>query len=422
MVGQLGDAPVAAVGLAGQFFYLLNITLFGISSGSAIFAAQYWGARDLHNLRRTLGLCLATGLVVALTFAFVALVFPGGVIGLYTQDPAVIGLGASYLRIIAWSYAFTAVTAAFSSLIRSTGNTRPPMIVGVVTLTLNIVLDYCLIFGKLGLPALGVRGSALATAICRGLECVTLVLLTYGRRLPVAASARQLFSFGLTFAARHLRLIGVVFLNEFFWALGTNVYSAIMARLGTAAYAAYNISATFQTLGLFFSMGCSNSCGILVGHQIGAGQPEAAYRTARRILVIGVLGSGLIGLALAAARQPLLSLYQVSPAARQDASAMLLVTGLALAVRAFDGILIVGILRGGGDTRRAALLDVGGTWVAGIPAMALAGFVLHLPPFWVLAAMLAENLFKDSLGFRRFLTRRWIRSLARPMAEVVPAV
>jgi len=417
MVGQLGDASVAAVGLAGQFFYLLNITLFGVAGGTAIFAAQYWGARDLANLRRALGLCLATCLVVALAFAGAALVLPGRVIGLFTQDPAVIRLGASYLQIIGWSYVFSGITMGFAALIRSTGNTRAPMLVGVTTLCLNIVLDYVLIFGRLGLPALGVRGSAGATAICRGLECLALVLVVYWRRLPVAASPRQLFSFDWAFAARHLRLIVVVLLNEFFWALGTNVYNAMMARLGTAAYAAFNISATFQTLGLFFSMGCANTCGILAGHEIGAGKPEAAYRIAGRILIIAVVGSGLIGLTLAAARQPLLNLYQVSPLARQNASAMLLITGLALGVRALDGMLIVGILRGGGDTQYGAFLDLGGTWLAGIPAMALAGFVLHLPAPWVLAAMLAENLFKDTLAFRRFLTRRWIRNLARPAGE-----
>ena len=417
MVGQLGDASVAAVGLAGQLFFLLNITLFGIASGTAIFAAQYWGARDLANLRRAFGLCLLICLVVALAFAGAALVVPDWLIGLFTQDPAVIRLGASYLQIIGWSYAFTAITTAFATLIRSTGNTRPPMLVGVVFLSLNIVLDYVLIFGKLGMPALGVRGSAAGTAICRGLECLTLALVAYARRLPVAASPRQLFGFDRAFVARHLRLIVVVFLNEFFWALGMNLYNAMMARLGTAAYAAYSISATFQTLGMFFTMGCVNTCGILAGHEIGAGKPEAAYRIAWRILIICVVGSGLIGLALAAARQPLLELYQVSALARQNASAMLLITGLALAVRAFDGMLIVGILRGGGDTQYSALLDLGGTWLAGIPAMALAGFVLHLPAPWVLAAMLAENLFKDTLAFRRFLTRRWIRNLARPAGE-----
>ena len=294
MVGQLGDAPVAAVGLAGQFYFLLTLTLFGTASGASVFAAQYWGARDLPNLRRVLGLCLSVCLGVAVIFAFGALVFPRWVMGLYTQDPAVVGLGVSYLQIIGWSYVFTAITVTIAAMVRSTGNTRLPMLVAVSTLTLDMALEYCLIFGKLGLPALGVRGSALGTAISRGVECLALVLTANGRPLPVAMAPRQLFGFNLAFVSHHLRLILLVFLNEFLWVLGVNGYSAMMAHLGTSAYAAYNISSTFLGVGLFVAMGCTTTCSILVGHHIGAGQPEAAYRTASRALVISVLGSILV--------------------------------------------------------------------------------------------------------------------------------
>jgi putative MATE family efflux protein len=420
LIGQLGDAPVAAVGLAGQFFFLLNLTLFGTANGAAVFAAQYWGARDRRSLHRVLGLCLSICLGAAVTFAAAALLFPESVMGLYTQDPVVVALGASYLRIIAWSYCFTAVTITFAALIRSSGNTRLPMVVAVATLSLNIVLDYCLIFGKLGLPALGVRGSALGTAISRGLECLALVALMYRRGSPAAAPLREYFGFNLAFAAHHLRLILLVFLNEFLWALGTNVYNAIMARLGTAAYAAYNISTTFLGVGLFWALGCTTTCGILVGYQVGAGDSEAAYRTGGRILRISVVGSALVGLALAAARQPLMDLYQVSAVARQDASAMLLIIGLTLSLRSLDAMFIVGILRSGGDTRYAAFLDVGGIWLAGIPAAALAAFVWHVPAAWVLAAMLAENLTKNLLAFRRYLSRRWICKVGQAAVEPSP--
>jgi len=421
LVGQLGDAPVAAVGLAGQFFFLLNLTLFGTASGAAVFAAQYWGARDRRSLHRVLGLCLSICLGAALTFSAAALIFPAWVMGLYTQDPVVVALGVSYLRIIAWSYGFTAVTITFAALIRSSGNTRLPMVVAVATLSINIVLDYCLIFGKLGLPSLGIRGSALGTAISRGLETLVLLILAYGRGSPVAAPLREFFGFSLAFVIHHLRLILLVFLNEFLWALGTNVYNAIMARLGTSPYAAYNIASTFLGVGLFWSLGCTTTCGILVGHQVGAGDSEAAYRTSWRILVVSEIGACLVGLALAAARQPLMDLYQVSDVARQDASAMLLVIGLTMALRSLDAMLIVGILRSGGDTRYAAFLDVGGIWLAGIPAAALAAFVFQLPAAGVLAAMLAENLCKNVLAFRRFLSRRWITRVGQAAAETVPA-
>lgn len=420
MVGQLGDAPVAAVGLAGQFFFLLNLTLFGTAGGAAVFAAQYWGGRDLSNLRRVLGLCLSVGVSAALVFAGVALLAPGWVMGLYTSDPAVVQLGASYLRIIAWSYCFTAVTTMFAAIVRSTGNTRLPMLVSVGCLSFNMALNYSLIFGKFGLPALGVPGAAIGTAISRILECLILLVILYQGRSPAAASPRELFNLNISFLSHHLRLIFLVFLNEFFWALGVNLYNAIIARLGTSAYAAYNVTSTFQGVGIFFSMGCATTASIMVGHAVGSGELEKAYHTAKRILIISVSGTFLVGLGLAAARWPLLELYRVSPQARQDAAAMMLIAGLLLWLRSLDAIFIVGILRSGGDTRYAALLDVGAIWLAGIPAVALAAFAFHLPVQWVFMAILFESFMKSIFGMRRFLARRWMRNVTGP-ADPAPA-
>ena len=421
MIGQLGDAPVAAVGMAGQFFFLLNLTLFGTAGGSGMFAAQYWGKRDVANLRRVLGLCLTVGVSAAGGFALVALLAPGWVISLYTADPEVTRLGISYLRIIGWSYLFTAGTVSFSAMVRATGNTRLPMLVSVLFLSLNIALDYSLIFGRFGLPVLGIRGAAVGTALSRGLECLTLLIILYARRSPVAGSPRQLFQLDLPFASHHLRLIFLVFINEFVWALGVNVYNAIIARLGTSAYAAYNVTSTVVGLGLFFSFGCATTSGILVGHAIGAGELEKAYRTAGRILMISISGSLLIGLLMIAFRVPLMDLYQVSAQARTDAELMILVAGLTLTLRGTDAMFIVGILRSGGDTRFSALLDVGAIWLAGIPILALVVFVFHAPAQWVYLAILCESLVKAIIGLRRYFTRRWMRNITSPLASPVPA-
>ena len=419
MVGQLGDVSVAAVGLAGQFFFLLNLTLFGITGGAAVFVAQYWGARDLPNLHRVLGLCLAVCGSVGASFACVALTAPTWVIGLYTQDAAVIALGAAYLRIIGWSYIFSAITFAFAAALRSSGNTRLPMLVSVSLLTANMLLNYGLIFGKFGLPLFGVRGSALGTALCRILECVILLAVIYMRRMPVAANLRQLFDLNLAFTVRHLQLILLVFINEFTWALGVNVYNTVMARLSTSAYAGYNIVSTIIALGLFWATGCATTCAVMVGHSIGAGQPEDAYRVARRLLIVSIVGSLCIGLGLAALRQPLLALYQISPEAQKDASAMLLLAGLMHWLRSLDAMFIVGILRSGGDIRYSAALDMGGIWLVGIPAMIVAAFVFRAPVPWVFLAGMTENLAKNALAFRRFSSRRWIRDLATPIPKAL---
>lgn len=414
MLGQLGDAPVAAIGLAGQVFFLLNLTLFGIASGCSVFGAQYWGAQDRRNLHRMLGLCLVLGLVVAFGFSLLALIFPTQLIGLYTQDAVVIKLAASYLRVMGWAYLVFPLTIAYSSLLRSTGNTRLPMMVSVVALALNATLDFCLIFGWAGFPALGVQGAAVGTVISRTLECLALLTVIYWKRLPVAASFKQLFQLDWTFMSRHIRLVGVVFLNEFFWALGINVYNAIFARLGTQAYAAYNIATSFNSLGIFFPMAVMMACGIMIGNAVGAGDEKTAFSIGRRTIWINIAGSIVLGALLVIARNPLLTLYRVSEQTHKDALGILIIAGALLWLRGLDGMFIVGILRSGGDTRYSAIVDVGAIWLAGIPAVVLAAFVFHLPLPWVFLAMYAENLVKNILGLHRYLSRRWMRNLTQP--------
>jgi putative MATE family efflux protein len=422
LVGQLGDASIAAVGLAGQLFFLLNLTLFGISAGAAMFAAQYWGAGDRSNLHRVQGLCLGIATSVSALFAAAALLFPEALMRIYTSDPEVITLGISYLRIISIGYVFSAVTVTYAAAVRSTGNTRLPMLVTVVMLSLNMALNYCLIFGKFGLPVLGIRGSAVGNVICRVLEAVTLVGLVYFLRGPAAASLRALFDLRWAFVKRHARLIGVVFLNEFGWALGVNLYNAMFAHLGTQAYAAYSIASSISGLGMFFAFGTFTTASILVGHQVGAGNLDQAYRTGGRLILIGLVGTFFSGMALLVARVPLLQLYQVSPDARADASAILVLVGAFMWLRSLDGIFVVGILRAGGDSTYAALLDVGAIWLAGIPMVALGIYVFHLPVQLVWCGTLFESLAKAILGFRRYRSRRWQTNLARqaplpPMVE-----
>ena len=142
MVGQLGETSIAALGLSNQVFFLLALFLFGISSGSAIFTAQYWGKHDLPNLRKVMGIGLTLGIAVGLMYTIIATVFPDKLLGLYTNDQAVIALGSQYLRIVGLSYIFTAVTLTFVSVLRSTENVRLPMTVTVLALSLNISFKF----------------------------------------------------------------------------------------------------------------------------------------------------------------------------------------------------------------------------------------------------------------------------------------
>ena len=177
MVGQLGETSIAAVGLANQVFFLLILFLFGVSSGMAIFTAQYWGKGDVESIRRVLGLALVVALAVGTGFSIAAVGFPRQVLSFYTEDPRVIELGASYLRIVGLSYPAVAIVTSYIAVLRSVTLVKLAAFISAAALALKTGLAYLLIFGVAGLPALGVRGAALGTATAWFFELALLLFL-----------------------------------------------------------------------------------------------------------------------------------------------------------------------------------------------------------------------------------------------------
>ncbi len=414
-VGQKGETAVAAVGLAGQIAFLLNLVHFGIVSGAAMFTAQFWGKRDIPNLRRVLGMCLALALATAVIFLLVAEIAPEAFLGIYSKDPAVIALGIDYMRIFAWSFLMTAVTASFAMVMRSTGDVKTPTFIGSAALALNTLLSYALIFGKFGLPELSINGAAVATVISRLLECAALLAVIYSRKLPVAASPRELLGFDLAFVGRIFRPMLPVILNELFWSLGITAYSAIYGRMSTDAIATMNIVSSIEQVAFVIFIGISNATSVLVGNRIGAGREDEAYLYAGRALGLGAFGGILMGLVLQLLKWPILSLYNVSPEVIRDAGLVMNVTSIFLWVRVNNMTTVVGILRAGGDTRFSLFLDGIIIWIVGVPLTALGAFVLHLPVYWVAVCVMSEEVTKWFLGINRYRSRKWINNLAHAM-------
>ena len=212
-VGQKGEVAVAAVGLAGQIAFLLNLVHFGIISGAAMFTAQFWGRGDIPNLRRVLGLCLMLAMAASLMFFGIAQLLPTQILSVYSKDPDVIRLGASYLRTFSWTFLFFGITFSYALVMRSTGNVRTPTTISVTALLFNTFLSYSLIFGKFGFPEIGIRGAAIAAIVARAFECVTLIGITYLQKSPVAASLHELTDFDATFVRKVIKPMLPVILN-----------------------------------------------------------------------------------------------------------------------------------------------------------------------------------------------------------------
>lgn len=411
MTGQLGDVPLAAIGLANQLYFILSLAQFGIASGAAIFTAQFWGNNDENGIAKVLGVSLLVDVFVSSIFMAIALAFPGRFLQLFTSDKQVISLGVSVLTIVGFSYFFTPITFTYNAILRSTGNVRLPMLVSFAGILLNILFGYMLIFGKLGMPALGAQGAAYANLIARVTEFIAMVSMTYYLKTPLAVSLRKIFSFNKAFASKILARVLPVTANELMWSLGISAYSAIYAHISTEAIAAINIRASIEDLFFAPFLGITHACAIVVGNAIGSGEQEKSHNYIKQaVRIVLALGTAL-GIVLILGRGFITSLYNISDLTAFYTRNLLLVLGFFLWLRTVNTLYFVAMLRSGGDTHFAYWVDVGCMWLIGVPAALLTAFVFHLPVYLVYLAIMLDELTKLFLFINRYKNRRWIHNL-----------
>jgi putative MATE family efflux protein len=421
MVGQLGETSVAALGLANQIFFLLILFLFGVTSGMAIFTAQYWGKGDTEQIHHVLGICLTIAISVAALFSLAAILIPEKLMGFYTEDPEVIQLGSDYLRIVGLSYVFMAISISYISVLRSITYVKMTVMVAVMALALKTIIAYILIFGHFGFPALGVRGAAIGTSIGWVFETILLLILVYRLKTPLAANLFSLFHFTRPFLFNVLKTSLPAVVNEVLWSFGITTYNAVYARIGTDSIAAININATIEELVFVLFIGLGNACSVMVGNKIGEGEKGTAFEYSRRMTILGVLSALLGGVFVFFVRDLVVGLYQLSPSATFNLRNIMLVYSLSIWLRVFNFMLFIGALRAGGDTRYAMFTELFSIWVIGVPAALIGGFVLHLPVYYVYALVLFEEAVKAIIIFRRFLSRKWIHDLVNMTVNETPA-
>lgn len=413
IIGGLNATAIAAVGLANQYFFLLNLVLFGVASGASIFIAQFWGNKDIKNIKRILGLSLITSVSAAFVFTVFGLAFPKQILGLFSKDMDVINMGSDYLKIIIFSYLLTAVTFAYSFALRSTRQVKLPMYVSCIALGINTFLNYSLIYGMFGLPRLGIRGSAAATLIARAIEMCLLVFLVYKNKLAIAASFSELLDLPKEFIKKFYKITTPVILNESVWALGVSLYSVVYAHMGTEVIASTTISSTIERIIWVIFLGMGNACAIMIGNKIGEGNEEEIFTYAKRFIIINPIFAALMGVVVYFISPLFLLPYNISPIVLHYARMNLIVFSFILTFKCFNFTSIVGILRSGGDTTFTLLIDLGGVWLVGVPLAYIGGIMLHLPIYYVYALVSLEEVFKFVLGLPRILSKKWINNLTK---------
>lgn len=407
MIGRLGEMEIAAVGLANQIYFVVNLFIFGICSGSAVFTAQYWGCRDLERLNRTAALGLILAAVPVSLVAALAYFRPEMLLRLFTRDAALISLSARYLRVVSFSFLFTAWAQFFENTVKSTERVRYPLYVALVAFGANTVLNWILIFGLLGFPALGVAGAALATVISRGLEFFLITGAVYLRKLPGAVRLRHLRNREPGFLSRYLHVVAPVVANELVWVLGVSVYMAVYGRMGPEAVTVASLTSTIERILMAFLFGTGGAASIMLGNGLGAGRVRETMVNAGRLLKITVAGSLVLGLLVVLLAPWLTAPFRLSPGTRAMAVTTIRIMGAAMAFKGFNITMLVGVLRSGADTGYTLMLDLVNVWFVAIPLGALAGLVLRWPVPLVYLMFLSEEVVKAFMGWHRYRSGKW---------------
>ncbi|AJD31658.1 MATE family efflux transporter [Clostridium sporogenes] len=411
MIGKVGEAEIAAVGIANQYFLLFSLFIIGFASGCSIFISQFWGKKDKKNIKKILGMGLIISTIIAILFTAMALIMPDKIILFYNKDSNVVSLGSDYLVIVSISYIFTAITFNYGIGLRCIEKATVPMLISMVALLVNTILNYTLIFGHFGFEAMGVKGAAIATLIARIIESVVTIIYVYHRKTVLAATPKEMISVDKEFFTKSIKTIIPVVLNEVCWGLGMTVYSAVYGRIGTKAIASVQICTTVQNLFMVISFGLANASTVMIGHEIGASKEENGKLYAKRFAILGVIAGLILGIIIALSANAILSIFSVSEEVIQDSLKILYITALVMVVRVFNITLIVGILRGGGDAKTPLLIEAFTMWCIGVPLALLGAFVLKLPVYWVVALSTAEELSKFVIGLKRLKSNKWIRNV-----------
>lgn len=412
MVGRLGEVQIGAIALGNQIFFLLMLFQFGVGSGALVFASQYWGNGDVGGVRRSLGASLMFALTGAAVFTLGAVAAPDLLLSAFSEDQVLIAEGRPYLRIVGISYLATAISMAYTHSLRAVGDTRLPMYAAGISIGLNIFGNYVLIFGAFGLPALGVTGAAIATAAARFIEMSIILVVVYRRRGPVAASLRDLVAWNRAFIRRFLRRASPVVLNELLWSTGFTMYTVVFARMGTGYLAAYNVADTVARLLMVIFIASGQATAVLIGNEIGAGRSVDAGRIGRAIVhrvPFVAAAVGLVGFFVVAPLVP--GLFEVSAEVRLLVRDFLRLFSVLMVMKTVNLHIVVGNLRGGGDTTVALLVDILPLWLIGVPAAFVTGLALGLPAHLVYLALNAEEVTRLVLGWRRVRSGKWVHEL-----------
>ncbi|EEX94707.1 hypothetical protein VIOR3934_21076 [Vibrio orientalis CIP 102891 = ATCC 33934] len=414
MIGQLSENNIAAAGVASRALFVAMILLSGISAAGSVLIAQYFGASKTNAIRRTVVLTWLVSSLFALIPALIFWQVGDNIIALSTTSLDIQALGHEYLTYTAASLFFASFSGAIAAGLRSTRQASTSTWLSGLGILFNLILNWLLIFGHMGLPALGLKGAAIATTLSCALEVFITVIYLQVKQNPLTPSVCAIQqALSIKRIRQFLALAIPTTSNFLLWAAGLFTYTAIMGRTGEQGLVVLSVISPIEAFSLSFLTGIANASAVIVGNHLGAKDSDKAYQQAMGFVVLAIIVTILVAAILFLLREPVLGLFgALDGETRQLADQFYLVLCVGIVLRSLPTTMVIGILRAGGDVKFCLYQDITTQWFFGIPLAALGAMVFGLSPVLVFACFFLETLFKWVACIYRFRSKRWIKFLA----------
>jgi putative MATE family efflux protein len=413
LVGNLGEAELATVGLSSQISFIFWMILFGFNSGNITYMAQFWGKQDLINMRRVAGISVSVSFVGGLIFFCASMFFPRYVLMLFTDIPEILDMGTPFVRAGAVIFLVWSITVPMQALMKSSQQTKIPFFISLIVFSLNTGLGLVLIYGYLGMPKMGIMGAVTGVIISRIVELSLYFIVIFGRKNILAGQLRQFFSWDRDLLKRVVKNSTFTTINEFMWGFGTSLYNAAFGRISTTAFAAVQAGNTILNLFALFCFSTGDAMLILIGEKLGSGETDKAIYASKKLIRITIIIGITAGIALFLTSRPIISLFELTPQGIHYAIIILAIYSAVLWLKVYNSAMITGTLRAGGDTRFAMLTEVCCVWLIGVPSALTFALVFHLPVYWVVLIVQTEEFVKMMILTKRVRSMKWVKNLVR---------
>lgn len=411
MLGSYSQNALSGAATVNQIFFMVQQFALSIGNALVVLASQYWGQKRISPIRTLTGIALKLGFLCSAAIIALCALFPEPLLRIFTGSPEIMAEGKEYLSLIQWTFALFILSNILMAALRSIGIVKISFYISIVSLLVNVGINYTLIFGRFGFPEMGIRGAAVGTFMARALELaiVAIYICKPGRENSLVSKGAFAINRGLR--RDYTKVFLPIMSSQVLWGISVPMQTAILGHLSQDAIAANSVATTFYQYLKVIVIAVSSTSAVMIGNAIGRGNMEQIKAEARTLSVIDVMVGLVLGIALMLLRYPLLSMYNLTPEATEMALNLIVVMGFIMVGMSYQMPVSFGIIQGGGDTEFTMKMNMISTWLIVMPLSFMAAFWWKWPVEAVVVVIQSDQIFKGLPTFLRFRSYRWIKKL-----------